>query len=168
MQNTMQNTKWRIFQRYSAQELVHIYLRRAFGTRVRCTLVQNAQCKYISQVDLPAIFLLVKFWREERKCRTSNFFAGKELVRSYVRGVGGIGKRERRRFFYRSYVGISTRYQQFFCWLGGFYVAWYVFYVDQQFFAVKNLPGIVLLLLLWVEQRFASLMACSQRYASHT
>ena len=47
MQNTVQNTKWRIFQRYSAQELVHIYLRRAFGTRVRCTLVQNAQCKYI-------------------------------------------------------------------------------------------------------------------------
>jgi hypothetical protein len=62
------------------------------------------------------IFLLVIFWREGQKCRTSNIFAGKELVQFYVRGVGGKGKRERRRFFYRSYVGISTRYQQYFCW----------------------------------------------------
>ena len=66
----------------------------------------------ISQINLPAIFLLVKFWREDRKCRTSNFFAGKELVQSYVRGVGGKGKRERRRFFYRSHVGIGIRYRQ--------------------------------------------------------
>jgi hypothetical protein len=61
---------------------------------------------YISQINLPAIFLLVIFWREGQKCRTSNIFAGKELVQFYVRGVGGKGKRERRRFFYRSYVGI--------------------------------------------------------------
>jgi hypothetical protein len=47
LQNTVQNTNRRLFQRYSAQELVHIYLRRASGTRVLCTLVQNAPCKYI-------------------------------------------------------------------------------------------------------------------------
>ena len=49
LQNTVQNTNRRLFQRYSAQELVHIYLRRASGTRVLCTLVQNAPCKYIEQ-----------------------------------------------------------------------------------------------------------------------
>ena len=43
LQNTVQNTNRRLFQRYSAQELVHIYLRRASGTRVH-TVYTRAKC----------------------------------------------------------------------------------------------------------------------------
>ena len=69
------------------------------GTLFEVTWLAGASettCYIFSRLALPPVVRLlpVIFWREDRKCRTGNIIAGKELVQSYT---GRRGKREERK-----------------------------------------------------------------------